>query len=511
MSDDLRLDPITRRGNLAGLTQSAAMIALTTGIFALDVLSPLQGAVAVLYTSVVFISIRAESRKTTVAVGLICGLLAIAAYWISHEAEALSSAAVRLAVSLVAIAITTLIAILHQVAAERQRNADARYKALFYASAVPTWEGDWSTGYVLLQEGHGTTEELIDLAASHAVIGDANQAAADLFGLRCRDDLIGRTLTPFHTPASKAALGRILQALGAGETEVEDEARFVTALGDHVDLVLRLAVPPQCKEWRQVLVMAIDVTERNQAQVRLAQAQAQLTHISRITTLGQLAASIAHEVNQPLSALITYAKSGKRWLAREAPDACEVADCLDRVVVNGTRAADVIARIRALTRRADPIKEDINLLPLVEETVELLRRELNSHDVTVDVSISPGLPNFLGDRIQIQQVIMNLMLNAEQAMAQTPSEQRLLQVNADCSSGGITVHVRDNGIGIGNESEGLFNPFVTTKDDGMGMGLAVCRSIVENHGGSLSATNHPDGGAVFSFYLPSAEQVETAV
>ncbi|MET3711880.1 PAS domain S-box-containing protein [Sphingomonas trueperi] len=503
-------EPSTKRRNIAALSQSIATAALAMGIFALDVLSPLQGAVAVLYTCVVFISIRAGSRNLTVSVALACAVLSITAYLISHEGEALGSALVRLGVSLVAIAITTLIAIFHQAAAERQRNADARYKALFYASAVSTWEGDWSMAYALLQDGHPADEELVDLAASNAVIGDANQAAANLFGLKSRQELVGTTLSQFHTPASKAALGRILQALLAGKCEVEEEARFVTAQGKPIDLVLRLAVPPQCREWRQVLVMAIDVTERNQAQVRLAQAQVQLTHVSRITTLGQLAASIAHEVNQPLSALITYAKSGKRWLAREAPSANEVAECLDRVVANGTRAADVIARIRALTRRADPVKEAIDLRPLVEETVELLRRDLNSHDVKMEVSVPAELPRLIGDRIQVQQVLMNLMLNAEQAMAQTPAAARVLQVSADRSVDGITVRVRDNGIGIGEEPEGLFNPFVTTKDDGMGMGLAICRSIVESHGGSLSAANHPEGGAVFSFFLPSADQVENA-
>jgi len=257
-------------------------------------------------------------------------------------------------------------------------------------------------------------------------------------------------------------------------------------------------------------VMALDVTERNQTNARLAQAQAQLTHVSRITTLGQLAASIAHEVNQPLSALITYAKSGKRWLAREAPDAAEVGDCLDHVVSNGTRAADVIARIRALARRADPRQDAIDLGSLVAETVELLRRDLNTHDVTVAVTIPDDLPPLVGDRVQMQQVLMNLMLNAEQAMAQVTPDARVLHVDVVSESGGVAVHVRDSGSGIAVEPESLFSPFFTTKADGMGMGLSICRSIIESHGGTLGAANHPEGGAVFSFRLPVAGQLESA-
>ncbi len=187
-----------------------------------------------------------------------------------------------------------------------------------------------------------------------------------------------------------------------------------------VDVVVRVTLPTGDGDWRRVLVMALDVTERNRAQARLAQSQAELTHVSRLTTLGQLAASIAHEVNQPLSAVVTYAKSGKRWLAREAPNAGEVSDCLDQIAANGTRAADVIARIRDIARKADPERGVIRLAPLIDETVALLRRDLQTHGVAIHVSVPDGLPPVAGDRVQIQQVLMNLMLNAEQAMAETP-------------------------------------------------------------------------------------------
>jgi len=498
------------RRRLAAQAQSVATVLLALGIFALDVLSPLQGAVAVLYTTVVLLATRAHSRELTLSAGFVCALLAVAGYFISHDGEPLGSPAVRLAVSLVAIAVTTLVSVRHQVAAEHRRIADQRYRTIFNAAGFPIWEGDWSQAFAMLQGGRSPDAETIDLAARTAVIGDANNAAAALFGLTRREELVGGTLLPFHTPAAEATLGRILQAMIAGETEIEEETRFVTAQGEPVDVLLRVTLPPHRKEWKQVLVMALDVTERNQTHARLAQAQAQLTHVSRITTLGQLAASIAHEVNQPLSALITYAKSGKRWLAREAPDAAEVADCLDHVVSNGTRAADVIARIRALARRADPRQDAIDLGSLVAETVELLRRDLNTHDVTVAVTIPNALPPLTGDRVQMQQVLMNLMLNAEQAMAQVAPDARILRVEVVTEAGGVAVHVRDSGSGIAVEPESLFSPFFTTKADGMGMGLSICRSIIESHGGTLGAANHPEGGAVFSFRLPLAGQLESA-
>jgi PAS domain S-box-containing protein len=248
----------------------------------------------------------------------------------------------------------------------------------------------------------------------------------------------------------------------------------------------------------------MDVTERRRAE----EERQALAHANRIMTMGQLTASIAHEVNQPIAAVVTNAQAGLRWLNMQPPDQEEVRQALDRIVKAGRRAGDVISRMRALVRKAPPRKDQLDINETIREVIALTRSELQRTGTSLQTQLAEGLPFVQGDRVQLQQVMLNLILNAVEAMSgpNEVSRELLISTAAD-GTNGVQIAVRDWGPGLKPESlDRLFEAFYTTKPDGMGMGLSICRSIIEAHGGRLWAAPNKRQGAVFCFTLPVDEQ-----
>jgi PAS domain S-box-containing protein len=250
-----------------------------------------------------------------------------------------------------------------------------------------------------------------------------------------------------------------------------------------------------------------DITERKRAEEALDRARTELAHVTRVTTLGELAASIAHEINQPLAAIVADANACLHWLDADPPPLDQVREALAAVVNDGNRAAEVLIRIRAMLARSAVAREPCQLAPVIGHVLPLVRPELDRHDIALQMSLARDLPPVLGDRIQLQQVLLNLLVNAAEAMRDVPPERRRLVVRAAVETiedgPWAVVAVEDAGVGFPEpEALRLFDPFFTTKPHGLGMGLSISRSIVEGHGGRLWATANPKHGATFHIALP---------
>ena len=256
----------------------------------------------------------------------------------------------------------------------------------------------------------------------------------------------------------------------------------------------------------------MDVTERRQAEKereRLRQVQADLAHINRATTMGELTASLAHEINQPIAAAATDARTCLRWLTREQPDMGEARESAVRMVNAVTRAADIISRLRQLFKKGAPRTSLVDLGEVIQEMVVLLRSEASRHSVLILTELSEDLPRAVADRVQLQQVLMNLMLNGIEAMQDTKSGGQLTIRSLRGEGGQSLISVSDTGKGLPpDQADQIFNAFFSTKAQGTGMGLSISRSIIESHGGRLWATSNSGRGATFNFTLPSAEARE---
>jgi C4-dicarboxylate-specific signal transduction histidine kinase len=254
-----------------------------------------------------------------------------------------------------------------------------------------------------------------------------------------------------------------------------------------------------------------DVSERKRAEEklraseqRLLDARMELARVTRVTMLGQMTASISHEVNQPLAAVVNAGAACRRWLDGATPNLDEARQAVDWIIKEGNRASEVIRRVRALVNNAAPQNELLDINSVVNEVVAFVQRELANQHVRLRMELAPDLPLVFADRVQLQQVIINLVMNGAEAMQTVTDRPReLVILSRQDEAHRVAVAVVDSGVGISAESaERLFDAFFTTKSTGMGMGLSICRSIIEAHGGRLTAANNPGPGARFQFTLP---------
>jgi PAS domain S-box-containing protein len=392
--------------------------------------------------------------------------------------------------------------------------SERRYRTIFDSTRVAILQEDWRDVKVALSALADQGEDIeaylsncpdfVGLMRRSVRIVDVNPETLRMIGAT-RKALTDLSLDDVLLDTNRT-FARCLVALARGETFFEGETVVRTPQGATVPLLFGITFPNDSEAFDFVLVFAVDITERKQAHETQLALQSELAHAARVSTLGVLTASIAHEVNQPLGAILTNGEAALRWLRRDVPDLNEAQTALNRVVASANRAGDIVTRIRTLLKKAPPAPDRLNLAELIEESVLLVARELQRHDVILRREIEPRLPAVLGDRVQLQQVLINLMVNAVQAMAETHEKTRTLVVRVRRRADVAQVTVLDSGPGLEPGAiDRVFQPFFTSKRDGMGMGLTISRMAVEAHGGRLWASGHGGQGAAFHFTVPLAD------
>jgi signal transduction histidine kinase len=402
---------------------------------------------------------------------------------------------------------------------QRLKESEYRYRNLFQAMAASFWELDFTqvgaklhklvkSGVLDLEAHFRQHPEAIRDCLKSTLVVDLNDHSIRLFGRGDRDEMLG-SAERYWPDSSIQVYARCLVKAMSGYPNNIEVTRLRNLDGHEIDCLFTACFSKENVARGMILVGIIDLTEQVETRHALETMQTELAHVARISTLGELTATIAHEIKQPLTAISTLAEAGMSWLKRPNPDLQEVEEVLKHIARNAKRSDDVIARIRSMALRRAPEEQDLMINDVIDESIQFTRHELLKHNIQVTLDLEPALLPIRADRILIQQVIVNLIMNAIQSMSTGRLVDRVLYLQSkNCPEQRIEVIVLDNGQGIAVEHlDSLFESFFTTKETGMGMGLPICRSIVEAAGGFIALTNRVDGheGAQMTLSFPTAK------
>ncbi len=356
-----------------------------------------------------------------------------------------------------------------------------------------------------------TSDDAILSETLDGMIISWNAGAEKIYGYSA-NDIVGKHVSILAPPELKGEVQGIVERLSRGEGVDHLETQRVSKEGMRIDVSLTIS---PIKNERGVIIgastIARDITVRKKAEVEELQHRTELAHLSRVTMLGELSGSLAHELNQPLTAILSNAQAAQRFLAHDDVDLNEVRDILNDIVNQDKRAGEVIHRLRLLLKKSTVEHQPLDLNDVVSEVLKLVRNDLVNQKVTGQMELAPELPSIVGDRVQLQQVVLNLVMNGCDAIATGPTGDRKLIIRTGLNNGeGICVSVADHGVGLAPDNlEKVFEPFFSTKPHGMGLGLSVCRTIITAHGGKLWAANNADRGATFYFTIPAQPELRS--
>jgi len=344
--------------------------------------------------------------------------------------------------------------------------------------------------------------DLVEHAKDVVRVTEVNRDAVSLFRASSAADLINPVRYIFA--AAPGLAERVMTAHFERRRNFIEETKVLAFDGTIIDVLFTVTYPVPPEQLDTTFITMQDISERLNAERQLRKLQADFTHAGRIATLGEVATSIAHEINQPLTAIVTNGETSLRWLARADQNIEKVTQLTSRIVSNARRASEIIQRIRGMAVKQELEKRLIDLNEVVEEALLFSRHDIDSKSIALSTTFDSGLPRVMGDRIQLQQVMINLLVNSVQAIAQSGQPTRRIDIQTAIDDGGSVVFsIFDNGPGIAAaDLEHIFDRFFSTKDSGIGIGLAICQSIIAAHGGSISGSNRSNGGAHFRFMLP---------
>lgn len=344
--------------------------------------------------------------------------------------------------------------------------------------------------------------DLVEHAKDVVRVTDVNRDAVSLFRANNPADLIKPVRYIFA--AAPGLAERVMVAHFEGRRNFIEETRIRAFDGSIIDVLFTVTYPVPPEQLDNTFITMQDISERLNAEQQLRKFQADFSHAGRIATLGELATSIAHEINQPLTAIVTNGETSLRWLARADKNIEKVTQLTSRIVSNARRASEIIHRIRGMAAKHEPEKRLIDFNEVVEEALLFIRHDIDSKSIALSTTFAAEFPQVMGDRIQLQQVIINLLVNSVQAIVQSGQPTRRIDVETSIDTKGSAVFsICDNGPGVpAADLTRVFDSFFSTKDAGIGIGLAICQSIITAHGGRILGTNRPNGGAHFHFTLP---------